>query len=125
MDDVLILCDQIRETAFSIHVFLGNGHLERIYENALVSRLRNLGITVQQQCAVSVLDEDGTLLGTYVADLVIEGRLLVELKATAKLAPEHFSQILGYLKATRLEHGLLINFGAQKLEIRKLILSRE
>jgi GxxExxY protein len=60
-----------------------------------------------------------------VADLVIEGRLLVELKATAKLAPEHFSQILGYLKATRVEHGLLINFGAQKLEIRKLILSRE
>jgi GxxExxY protein len=125
MDDVLILCDQIRETAFSIHVFLGNGHLERIYENALVSRLRKLGITVQQQCAVSVLDEDGTLLGAYVADLVIEGRLLVELKATAKLAPEHFSQILGYLKATRLEHGLLINFGAQKLEIRKLIFSRE
>ncbi len=125
MDDVLILCDQIRETAFSIHVFLGNGHLERIYENALVSRLRKLGITVQQQCAVSVLDVDGTLLGACVADLVIDGRLLVELKATAKLAPEHFSQILGYLKATRLEHGLLINFGAQKLEIRKLIFSRE
>jgi GxxExxY protein len=125
MDDVLILCDRVRETAFAIHVYLGSGHLERIYENALVSRLRKTGLSIEQQCAVGVFDEDGTLLGSYVADIVIERRLLIELKSTAKLGSEHLSQILGYLKATRLEHGLLINFGAQKLEMRKLILSRD
>lgn len=119
----MLICDTVRETAFSIHVFLGSGHLERIYENALVGRLRRKGYQVLQQCAVEVFDEDGSLLGNYVTDLVIEGRLLVELKATSRLIPEHVSQVLGYLKGTRIEHGLLINFGAQKLEIRKLIFS--
>jgi GxxExxY protein len=124
MDDVLKLCDEVRETAFAIHVYLGSGHLERIYENALCSRLRRKGFRADQQSALNVFDEDGTLLGSYVADLVINEVLLLELKAAARLSTDHISQILGYLKATRVQHGLLINFGAPKLEIRKLVFSR-
>jgi GxxExxY protein len=125
MDEVLALCDEVRETAFAIHVYLGSGHLERIYENALVSRLRRKGFRVDQQCPISVFDEDGGLLGTYVADLIVEGTLLIELKASARIAADSVAQILGYLRATRLEHGVLINFGTPKLEIRKLVLSRK
>jgi GxxExxY protein len=75
MDDVLVLCNEVRETAFAIHVYLGSGHLERIYENALVARLRRKGLAVDQQRPVSVFDEDGTLLGNYVADLLVDGRI--------------------------------------------------
>ncbi len=100
------LADRVRETAYAIHVFHGNGHLERIYENALVHRLRKLGLEIEQQCAVTVFDEDGTLLGSYIADLIVDGRLLIELKAVARLLPEHVSQIIGYLKACRIEHGM-------------------
>ena len=64
-------------------------------------------------------DEDGTLIGDYLADLLVEGVLIVELKTAKTLAPEHEAQILGYLKSARIEHGLLINFGSYKFEIRK------
>jgi GxxExxY protein len=71
---------------------------------------------------VEVYDEDGTPIGNFVADLLIEDELLVELKACFTLVPEHTAQILGYLRGCRLRHGLLINFGAPKLQIKKLIL---
>ena len=73
---------------------------------------------------ISVYDEDGTALGDYAADLFVENLLIVELKACKGLAPEHTAQLLGYLRASRIEHGLLINFGAPKLEIRKFALSQ-
>jgi hypothetical protein len=66
-----------------------------------------------------VYDEDGTLIGDYLADLLVEGVLIVELKTAKALAPEHEAQILGYLKSARIEHGLLINFGSYKFGIRK------
>ena len=69
-------------------------------------------------------DEDGTLLGEYLADLFVEQRLIVELKAVKSLSEEHIAQILGYLRGSRIEHGLLVNFGAPKLQIRKFILSQ-
>ena len=69
-------------------------------------------------------DEDGTVIGDYYADLFVEGRLIVELKAAKALADEHIAQILGYLRAARIEHGLLMNFGAPKFEIRKFALSQ-
>jgi GxxExxY protein len=78
-------------------------------------------LRIEQQHAVRVFDEDGTLIGDYHADLLVEDILLIELKASKALAPEHEAQILGYLKATRIEHGLLINFGSPKFEIRKFI----
>jgi len=121
MPDIKALCDQIRQTSFQIHTFLGQGHLEKVYENALIHRLRKAGLKVEQQQPIKVFDEDGTLIGDFMADLVVEGLLIVELKAAKSLAPEHEAQILGYLKASRVEHGLLINFGSPRFEIRKFI----
>jgi len=119
------LCDRIRETAYAIHMYHGHGHLEKVYENALVHRLRKLGLDVKQQQPLSVYDEDGVLIGEYAADLVVENTLIVELKAARALANEHIAQLLGYLKSARVEHGLLINFGSYKFEIKKYILNHE
>ncbi len=117
------LCDIVRETAYAIHVYHGQGHLEKVYENALAHRLRKAGLDVKQQHATQVRDEDGTILGDFYADLFVENVLVVELKAVKALADEHVAQILGYLKSTRIEHGLLINFGAYKFQIKKFIKS--
>jgi GxxExxY protein len=119
MRDSLRIADLIRQAAYEIHIFLGHGYLEKIYENALVHRLRKLGLAVQQQCPIEVRDEDGTLLGTYAMDLIVENEIIVELKTVRSLAPEHQAQVLGYLKATRIQHALLINFGSYRFEIRK------
>ena len=121
MNDIKALCDQVRQTAYDIHVYHAHGHLETVYENALAHRLRKAGLDVRQQRPIQVYDEDGTLIGDYLADLLVEGVLIVELKTAKALAPEHEAQVLGYLKASRLEHGLLINFGSYKFEIRKFV----
>lgn len=113
------LCDRVRQTAFAIHKYLGHGHLEKVYENALTHRLRKAGLKVTQQHPLTVRDEDGTVLGEYFADLLVDDRLIIELKASKTLAPEHSAQLLGYLRAARLEHGLLINFGSYRFQIKK------
>jgi GxxExxY protein len=122
-DEIFALCDRIRETSFELHRYLRHGHLEKVYENGLANRLRKKGMHVEQQYPLKVFDEDGTVLGDYFADLLVEKELIVELKATRVLASEHIAQILGYLRACRIEHGMLINFGAPKLQIRKYALS--
>jgi hypothetical protein len=122
--EILRLCDVVRETSFEIHRYHRSGHLEKVYENALAHRLGKLGISVQQQHSLPVYDEDGTLLGDYYADLYIEECLVVELKACRTLCDEHVAQILGYLRASQIEHGLLINFGAPHLQVKKYILSK-
>jgi len=122
-DDVFLLCDRVRETAFALHRYLRRGQAEKVYENGLAHRLRKQSVNVIQQHPLNVFDEDGTLLGEFYADLFVEQHLLVELKACRALADEHIAQLLGYLRASHLEHGLLINFGAPKLEIRKYALS--
>ncbi len=123
MQDIKALSDKVRQTAYDIHAYLGHGHLEKVYENALAHRLRKAGLLVYQQHPIKVYDEDGTLLGDYLADLLVEGVLIIELKTAKALAPEHEAQILGYLKSARMEHGLLINFGSYKFQIRKFALS--
>ena len=122
-NDIFFLCDQIRDTAFALHGYLKHGHMEKVYENGLAHRLRQSGLRVDQQSALKVLDEDGTTLGDYFADLLVEDKLIVELKACKALAAEHIAQLLGYLRGCRIEHGLLINFGSPKLEIKKYALS--
>ena len=121
--EIFELCDRIREASYALHRYLRHGHLEKIYENGLANRLKKAGIKVEQQYALQVFDEDGTVLGDYLADLYVEGCLIVELKACKALADEHVAQLLGYLRASRIEHGLLINFGAPKLQIKKYVLS--
>lgn len=116
------LTDLVRQTAFEAHTFLRHGHNERVYENSLRNRLRKKGLFVEQQQPIEVRDEDGSLLGDFIADLVVNGELIVELKAVRALVDEHVAQVLGYLRASRKEHALLINFGAPKIQFQKLIL---
>ncbi len=80
------LCDFVRETAFAIHRYHKHGHLEKVYENALAHRLRKAGLNVEQQFPLKVFDEDGTPIGEYFADLIIEDTLIVELKACRALS---------------------------------------
>jgi GxxExxY protein len=119
MSSINELCDLVRETAYAIHCYHGHGHLEKVYENALAHRLRKAGINVQQQYPIEVFDEDGTSIGQYFADLIVEETLVAEFKACRALVSEHEAQILGYLRSARREHGLLINFGSFKFQIRK------
>jgi GxxExxY protein len=121
-DPIMDLCDTVRETSYSVHRYLRNGHLEKVYENCLVHRLVKKKVTLRQQYPIDVYDEDGTAIGHFVVDVLVEDRLLVELKACSTLLPEHTAQILGYLRACRLRHAMLINFGAATLQIKKLIL---
>ena len=123
MHDIMKLCDIVRQTGFDLHHYLGGGMLEKIYENGLAHRLRKLGLKVEQQCPLQVFDEDGTLLGDHQADLFIEGILIIEIKAVRAYTDEHVAQILGYLRASRTEHGLLINFGSAKYQVKKYIWS--
>ena len=122
-DDIFRLSDIIRETSFVLHRYLRHGHLEKVYENGLVHRLRKAQLKIEQQYPLKVYDEDGTVLGEYFADLFVESKIIVELKACKALAPEHTAQLLGYLRACHIEHGLLVNFGAPKLQIRKYALT--
>ncbi|MBM3855945.1 MAG: GxxExxY protein [Verrucomicrobia bacterium] len=122
-NNIFPLCDRVRTTAYALHRFLRHGHLEKVYENGLAHRLQKSGLQVAAQHRLTVRDEDGTELGDYFADLFVEHRLIVEIKACKSLVDENVAQLLGYLRSARIEHGLLINFGAPKLQIRKYALS--
>jgi GxxExxY protein len=111
----------VRQTGYEIHKYLGHGHLEKVYENALAHRLRKAGRDVKQQHYLTVRDEDGTVIGEYLADLFVESMVIVEVKAARTIAPEHEPQLLGYLRACGLEHGVLVNFGSFRYQIRKFI----
>ncbi|MBI2923310.1 MAG: GxxExxY protein [Planctomycetes bacterium] len=121
-EGIMALCDVVRQTGFDLHKYLKHGHLEKIYENGLAHRLAKKGVKFVAQHPLKVCDEDGTVLGDYVADLFVEDQLLVEIKACRALVSEHEAQLLGYLRACQIRHGLLINFGAPRYEIRKFIL---
>jgi len=125
MSNINELCDFVRETGFAIHRYHRHGHLEKVYENALAHRLKKAGLYVQQQHPLNVIDEDGTTIGEYFADLILENTVIVEVKACRTVAAEHVAQILGYLRSARKEHGLLINFGAYIFQIRKYAMSQE
>lgn len=119
--DIENLVAKIRQIAYDLHVYLGNGFLEKVYSNGLVHRLRKAGFLVEVQKPLRVYDSDGFCLGEYFADLVVEGLVVVELKAVQSIANEHYAQILNYLKITGAPAGLLINFGSYKFEVRTVI----
>lgn len=123
-EEINRLCDIVRETSFAIHRYHRHGHVEKIYENALVHRLRKRGLGVIQQHPLAVYDEDGTLLGEFHADLFVGGVLVVELKAVKAIVDEHVAQLLGYLHSSRMETGLLINFGSPIMSVKKYLMNR-
>ena len=117
------ISERIIGCAFKVRAALGHGFLEKVYENALAHELRKAGLGVQQQSGIEVF-YDGVNVGTYFADLLVEGRILVELKSMKALDEIHMAQCLNYLKATGLRTCLLLNFGKTKVEVRRLSMSR-
>ena len=114
------LASEVGQVAYGVHEYFGNGLLEKVYETALTHRLVKAGYKVEQQKPLLVYDEDGYCVGEYFADLFVNDCLIVELKSTRTLAPEHLAQILNYLKITCRPIGLLINFGSYKFERRTI-----
>jgi len=112
---------KIIRAALNVHKALGFGFAEKVYENALVVELESLGLATEQQARVQVFYGDHQV-GDYFADLMVEGKVIVELKAVRELDPEHEVQLVNYLRATRLEVGLLLNF-ARKLEFKRKVFS--
>ena len=115
------LVEDVRQVAYDVHVYLGNGYLEKVYENCLRHRLEKSGYKVEPQKRLEVRDEDGYLIGEYFADLVVNGELIVELKAVSALVGEHYAQVLNYLKITGFKKAILINFGSYRFETRTVI----
>jgi GxxExxY protein len=113
------ITQQIIGCAFRVINTLGCGFLEKVYENALAYELRKAGLSVQQQYPIAV-KYNGVVVGDYVADLVVEGTVLVELKAVKALDEIHQAQCINYLKATNLPVCLLINFGSTRLVVKRL-----
>lgn len=110
--------EQIIKSFYHVYNTLGYGFLERVYENALRNSLRKAGLEVLQQNPISVYFED-EVVGEYFADLVVAGKIIIEVKAADAIAMEHESQVLNYLKATGYQVGLILNFGPKATFVRK------
>ncbi len=121
MKTALEICDDIRQTSYEVHEYLGTGFLEKVYENALAHRLQKKGYAIKPQYPITVFDEDEYVIGEFAADILVNDEIIVELKAATDLADKHAAQVMNYLKATRKRHGMLINFGSEKFQCRKYI----
>ena len=111
---------RIRGCVFEVYRCLGHGFLEKVYENALCMELQSHGVEVKTQVPLEVRYK-GKVVGEYVADLLVEGRVLLELKAQRQLSPGNEAQLLNYLRAGQWQVGLLINFAFPKAQIKRLI----
>ena len=116
------LTEKIIGCAYEVHRHLGSGFLEKVYENALYEELKSVGLKVDSQKEIKVFYK-GRQVGNYIADLVVDGLVILELKAIEKIADIHEIQLKNYLKATSIEIGLLINFGS-KVEIKRKYVCR-
>jgi GxxExxY protein len=115
------ITEKVIGCAYSVSNVLGNGFLEKVYENALVHELKKNGLKVEQQYPVKVR-YDGLIVGDYVADLLVEDCVLVELKVVQSLDTIHQAQCLNYLKATGLRLCLLVNFGSPRVQVKRIAL---
>ena len=112
---------QIRGAIFEVNKVLGYGFLEKVYEKALMIELSGRGVSVENQVPLKVSYKE-QIVGEYFADLLVEGRVIVEIKSVANLLREHQAQLLNYLKATGICVGLLVNFTRNKAEIKRMVL---
>ena len=106
--------------AMRVHRELGNGFLEKVYENALMVLFRKEGVHAEQQAPVTV-HFDGEIVGEYYADILIDKKIILELKSVDKIIDAHRAQVLHYLKATGFRLGMILNFGKESLEYERLI----
>ncbi len=112
------LCGRIIGAAMKVHSTLGPGFLESVYQNALIWELRKNGFKAEAERPITVR-YDGEIVGAFAADVLVNDSLIVELKATQSLAKPHEVQLVNYLIATGIDEGLLLNFGAERLEYKK------
>ena len=112
---------RIRGCIYEVSRHLGAGFLEKVYERALLYELQSHGLHAQAQVPITVRYK-GNIIGDYIADIVVEGKILLEVKATKQLHPAHETQLLNYLRATGLRIGLLINFTHPKAVVKRLII---
>jgi GxxExxY protein len=118
--DINDIAYSINGAVFEVNKVLGHGFLEKVYENALAIELKKRGLIVESQKSIKVLYKDETV-GEYVADILVEGQVIIELKTVDKLDKIHEAQIMNYLKATGVPVGLLVNFKHPKAEIERII----
>ena len=118
--DINDITYQINGAVFEVNRILGHGFLERVYRNALLIELRKRGLKAESEVPIQV-QYKGELVGDYFADIVVEDRIILELKSIEKLQPVHEAQLLNYLKATGIQIGLLINFTHPKAEIKRMV----
>ncbi len=114
------LTEKIIGAAFEVQRELGPGFLEKVYETALARELESLGIAVSSQAEIAVRYKDQPV-GIYFADLLVDGKVICEIKAVEGLSSAHEAQLIHYLKATGIKVGLLLNFGAKRLAIKRRV----
>ena len=112
------LIKQIIQCAYNVRMKLAAGFLESVYRNALLIELNDKGLKVDNEVPINVY-YNNVIVGEFRADIVVENTVILELKATQHLSPVHEAQLVNYLTATDIEHGLLINFGGEKIEIKR------
>ena len=113
--DIEKLCYDVIGAAMRVHSYFGDGYLEEVYKNALLVELKKLGLVVQSEVAIPV-DYHGIRVGDYRADIIVDARLILELKAVTALNKRHEAQVVNYLTATGINDGLLLNFGTPSLQ---------
>jgi GxxExxY protein len=106
--------------AMEVHNELGYGFLEKVYENSLMILLENAGINAEQQISIPVYFQEKTV-GDFVADIIVEDKIILELKTVERIVNVHRSQVLNYLKATGIKLGIVVNFGKEKLEHERFV----
>ena len=113
---------KINGAVFEVNSVLGPGFLEKVYENALMFELKNRGLKVESQVPITIQYKDN-IVGEYFADLLVEDKVIIELKTVENLDKAHEAQLLNYLKVTELRVGLLVNFKHRKADIKRMVLS--
>jgi GxxExxY protein len=114
------LTEKIIGCAYKVHNRLGYGFLESVYEKSLLIELRKTGISAKAQVPITVRYE-GEVVGDFIADILVEDKVIVELKSISQIAKAHEVQLVNYLVATGKEIGLLINFGEKMVEVKRKI----
>lgn len=110
----------ILKAFYNVYNKLGYGFLEKVYENAMMIELKKIGLNAEKQKPIKVY-YDEFLVGDYYADIFVENKVIIELKAVEKICPEHEVQLVNYLKATEIEVGLLLNFGPKPQQKRRVL----
>jgi GxxExxY protein len=114
------LTDQILKCFFKVHNYLGTGFLEKVYENALMIELRDSGLECYNQQRIKVYYNE-KIVGDYYADIIVENKVILEIKIAEEIIPAHEAQLINYLKATKVEVGLVLNFGSKPSFSRKVL----